>query len=128
MGLNFGCRHSHSVDRAALIVAAMHQSGMRRLIFVSSMGIYGEVPGERYRSILAPYRDSAAIVGASGLNYTVLRPGWFTRESEVNSRITRTGEPFVGHGVSIDSLSDPIAKLALDPSLHSGESIGVSRG
>jgi uncharacterized protein YbjT (DUF2867 family) len=114
--------------QAKAIVAAMNETGVRRLIFISSMGIYGEVPGERYRSILDPYRDSAAIVEASGLNYTVLRPGWFTRESEVNYRITRKGEPFVGHDVSLDSLSDLIAKLALDPSLHSGESIGVSRG
>jgi len=110
------------------IVAAMKATGVRRLIFISSMGIYGEVPGERYRSILDPYRDSATIVEASGLNYTVLRPGWFTRESEVNYRTTRKGEPFAGHDVSLDSLSDLISKLALDPSLHSGESIGVSRG
>ncbi|HUI71046.1 MAG TPA: hypothetical protein VL354_11045 [Spirochaetia bacterium] len=33
---------------------------IRRLIFISSMGIYGDVPGERYSSVLDPYRDSAA--------------------------------------------------------------------
>ncbi len=114
--------------QARAIVAAMRETGVQRLIFVSSMSIYGEVPGEAYRSILDPYRDSAAIVEASELNYTVLRPGWFTLDREVNHRITRKGEPFVGHDVSLDSLSDLIVKLALDPSLHSRESIGVSRG
>ncbi len=38
----------------------MHAVGLRRRVFVSSMGIYGEVPGERYRSVLDPYRDSVA--------------------------------------------------------------------
>jgi uncharacterized protein YbjT (DUF2867 family) len=106
----------------------MRETGVQRLIFVSTMGIDGEVPGEAYRSILDPYRDSAAIVEASDLNYTVLRPGWFTRDHEVNYRITRKGEPFVGHDVSLDSLSDLIVKLSFDPSLHSRESIGASRG
>ena len=114
--------------QARAIVAAMRETGVQRLIFVSSMGIYGEVPGEAYRSILDPYRDLAAIVEASDLNHTVLRPGWFTRDHEVNYRITRKGEPFVGHDVSLDSLSDLIVKLSFDPSLHSRESIGVSRG
>ena len=39
--------------QARAIVDAMHATGLNRLIFVSSMGIYGEVPGETYRSILA---------------------------------------------------------------------------
>ncbi|MEZ0606559.1 NAD(P)H-binding protein [Paraburkholderia sp. IW21] len=37
------------------------------------------MPGERYRAILAPYGDSAEIIEQSDLDYTVLRPGWFTR-------------------------------------------------
>lgn len=47
---------------ARTIIAAMQATGLKRLIFISSMGIYGEVPGERYRSILDPYRDSAALI------------------------------------------------------------------
>ncbi len=50
--------------QAECIVKAMHAVGVRRLIFISSMGIYGEVPGERYRSVLDPYRDSAAVIEA----------------------------------------------------------------
>ena len=45
--------------QARAIVDAMHATGLKRLIFISSMGIYGEVPGEKYRSVLDPYRDSA---------------------------------------------------------------------
>lgn len=41
-------------QQAHAIVDAMHATGLRRLIFISSMGIYGEVPGERYSSIVDP--------------------------------------------------------------------------
>ena len=40
--------------QARAIIDAMHATGLKRLIFVSSMGIYGEVPGEIYRSSSTP--------------------------------------------------------------------------
>jgi uncharacterized protein YbjT (DUF2867 family) len=102
--------------QARSIIDAMHAARLKRLIFIGSMGIYGEVPGERYRSILDPYRDSAALIEQSDLDYTILRPGWFTRDAEVNYQITRKGEPFKGYDVSFD------------PALHVRESLGVSSG
>jgi len=114
--------------QAESIVAAMHATRVRRLIFISSMGIYGEVPSERYQSVLDPYRDSAAIVEGSDLDYTILRPGWFTRDDEVSYQLTQKGQPFKGHDVSLDSLSDLIVKLALTPGMESRRSLGVSRG
>jgi hypothetical protein len=104
----------------------MHAVGLKRLIFVSSMGIYGEVPGEKYRSILGRYRDSAAEIEKSDLHYTILRPGWFTHDKTVTYRITRKGEPFKGHDVSLGGLSDLITKLATDPGLYLRCGIGVS--
>lgn len=115
-------------QQATSSVAAMHATGLRRLIFISSMGIYGEVPGEPYRSVLHPYRDSAAIIEASDLDYTILRPGWLTRDESVDYRITHKGKPFRGRDVSLNSLSDLIAKLALTPGLQVRSSLGVSRG
>lgn len=114
-------------QQAEHIVAAMHAAGVKRLIFISSMGIYDEVPGERYRSVLDPYRDSAAVIESSDLDYTILRPGWFTHDDEVAYQLTRKGQPFEGHDVSLNSLSDLITKLVTTPGLHSRESLGVSR-
>jgi hypothetical protein len=37
----------NTTPQAQRIVEAMHTTGLRRLIFISSMGIYSEVPGER---------------------------------------------------------------------------------
>ncbi|GAC1408080.1 MAG: SDR family oxidoreductase [Burkholderiaceae bacterium] len=114
-------------EQARSIVTSMKEVGLKRLIFISSMGIYGEVPGEKYRSILDPYRDAAAVIEASSLDYTVLRPGWFTHSPKVDYQITQKGEPVRGHDVSLNSLSDVIVKLALDPMLHVRCSIGVSQ-
>jgi nucleoside-diphosphate-sugar epimerase len=54
-------------QQAECIVQAMNKAGVKRLIFISSMGIYGEVPGERHGSIFDPYR-------ISGKRYRSLRP------------------------------------------------------
>jgi uncharacterized protein YbjT (DUF2867 family) len=112
--------------QARVIIDAMHATGLKRLIFISSMGIYGEVPGEKYRSVLDPYRHSAALIEASDLDYTILRPGWFTREPEGPFQITQKGEPFQGHDISLDSLSTLIARIAKTPGLYVRSSIGVS--
>jgi uncharacterized protein YbjT (DUF2867 family) len=114
-------------QQAEHIVTAMHEASVKRLIFISSMGIYGEVPGERYRSILDPYRDSAAVIEASDLDYTLLRPGWFTQTGETDCQLTQKGQPFRGHDVSLAALSTLIARLVTTPGLHQRESLGVSR-
>ena len=55
-------------------IAAMHSAGLRHHVFISPMGVYGEVPGERYRGILDPYRDAALEIEGSEFDYTILRP------------------------------------------------------
>lgn len=112
--------------QARSIIDAMMAEGLRRLIFISSMGIYGEVPGETYRRVLDPYRDSAAAIEASELDYTILRPGWFKRDGRTDYQLTRKGEPFQGHDVSFDALSRLIVELAIVPGHHIRESLGVS--
>lgn len=113
--------------QAQSVITAMHATGVRRLIFVSSMGIYGEVPGERYRSVLDPYRDSAAEIEASDLDYTLLRPGWFTHGNEVDYWLTQKGEPFEGYHVSRVSIADLICYLVNHPEQHLRESLGIAR-
>ena len=114
--------------QARIIIDAMHAAGPKRLIFISSMGIYGEVPGETYRGVLDPYRECAALIEASDLDYTILRPGWFTRKSVGPCRVTQKGEPFQGHDIALDSLSALIARIVTTPDLYLRCSIGVSDG
>jgi nucleoside-diphosphate-sugar epimerase len=108
------------------VVEAMIATGVKRLIWISSMGIYDEVPGQRYISILDPYRNSAEIIEASDLDYTILRPGWFTNKDEIDYEITQKGEPFKGHDISRKSLADLIVKLAVTPGMGVRHSLGVS--
>jgi hypothetical protein len=77
--------------------------------------------------VLDPYRDSAAVIEKSDLEYTILRPGWFTHDQAIDYRLTQKGEPFHGHDVSLNSLSDLIAKLALSPTMEVRRSLGVSK-
>jgi uncharacterized protein YbjT (DUF2867 family) len=109
------------------IVKAMDETGVKRLIFISSMGIYDEVPGERYGSILDPYRKSAAIIEASDLDYTILRPAWFNNQNEIDYETTQKGEPFKGSVVSRKSVADLVVKLAVTPGLEVRRSLGVNK-
>lgn len=117
---------------AKKIVAAMDRNNVSRLVFISSMGIYNEIPASVGASgnlesnpILQSYRDAADIVEASDLNYTVVRPGWFT-SGPVDYEITHKGEPFGGHDVSVKSIADLVTKLLNDENLYSRESIGIN--
>jgi len=112
---------------ATNIVKTMNETGLRRLIFISSMGIYDEVPGQKYRSILDPYRDAARVIEASNLDYTIVRPAWFTDADEIDYETTQKGEPFKGGIVSRKSLADFIVKLALSPDLELRHSVGVNK-
>jgi uncharacterized protein YbjT (DUF2867 family) len=112
---------------AGAIVEAMNATGVRRLIFISSMGIYDEVPGEKSGSILDPYRKSAALIEASDLDYTILRPAWFTDANEIDYRTTQKGEPFRGSVVSRKSVAALVVKLAQSPHLEVRRSLGVSK-
>jgi uncharacterized protein YbjT (DUF2867 family) len=113
--------------QARTIVKAMRAAGLKRLIFISSMGIYDEVPGEKHGSILDPYRKSAAVIEASDLDYTILRPAWFTDGDDVDYQTTEKGQPFKGSSVSRKSIADLIVKLALTPQMAVRGSLGVSK-
>jgi uncharacterized protein YbjT (DUF2867 family) len=109
------------------IVEAMEATNVRRLIFISSMGIYDEVPGEKYGSILNPYRKATSVIELSNLDYTILRPAWFTNKDEINYETTQKGEPFKGYEVSRKSVAGLVVKLAKSPSLEIRSSLGVNR-
>ncbi|SEH41643.1 NAD(P)H-binding protein [Magnetospirillum fulvum] len=113
--------------QADAIIAAMHKANVQRLIFISSMGIYDEVPGERHGSILDPYRQSAATIEASDLDYTIIRPAWLNDRDEIAYGTTVKGEIFANAGASVSrkSVADLIVKLATTPGLGRRESLGL---
>lgn len=114
--------------QAKAIVAAMQAAGVGRVIFISSMGIYDEVPGERHGSILDPYRNSARVIESSELDYAVIRPAWLNDRNEIAYGTTAKGETFrnAGDYVSRKSVADLIVKLVGQPALGN-VSLGVHK-
>jgi uncharacterized protein YbjT (DUF2867 family) len=120
--------------QAGSVIAAMRAAGVKRLIFVLSLGIYDEVPGKfgewnnaTIGEDLKPFRRAADVIEASGLDYTILRPAWLMDEDEVDYELTARGQPFKGTVVSRKSVGDLIAKVIASPGLHVGESLGLNK-
>ncbi|AKP67353.1 NAD(P)H-binding protein [Companilactobacillus ginsenosidimutans] len=118
---------------AQSIVTAMDKSDVKRLLFITSMGIYNEIPASmgggnlNSNPMLSSYRKAADIIEASDLDYTVIRPGWFDNSDDTDYEITKKGEPFGGHDVSITSIADLVVRLAHDPKLGLRDSLGINR-
>ena len=105
------------------IVKAMGETGVKRLIFISSIGIY-DIP---LRPVLKPYRKAADVIESSELDYTILRPTWFTNDDEVDYEITRKGEAEKGSVISQKSLATFIAKIIETPEDYVRENLGINK-
>ncbi len=112
----------------------MHATGVKRLIFVSGLGIYDEVPGkfgEWNNQMVGPElvdsRKAADILEESDLNYSILHCVWMTNDDVIDYEITKKGEPFKGTIISRKSIADLIVKLIQKPELHVQGSIGVNQ-
>lgn len=122
---------SGPVDKIAQqVVYAMQREHVKRLVAINSVGIYNEVPATiptdnlDDSTILPAYRRAADIIEASDLDYTILRPGWFT-DGPVNYETTQKGELFGGMYVSVASIADA-ALRALTTDYGHRESIGLN--
>jgi uncharacterized protein YbjT (DUF2867 family) len=105
------------------IVSAMQETGVKRIIAISSIGIY-EMP---LKSVLVPYRKLADIIESSGLDYTILRPDWFTNANEISYSITQKGETEKGTAVSRKSIAAFISTIIEKPALHKNENLGINK-
>lgn len=108
---------------ATNIVKAMQETGVKRIIAISSIGIY-ETP---VKSVLKPYRALADIIEKSGLDYTILRPDWFTNADEVDYALTKKGQPESGSAISRKSIAAFVGTLIGNPLLHIKENVGISK-
>ena len=105
------------------IVKAMDEKGVKELIFISSIGIYDVA----LKSVLKPYRKAADVIEASDLEYTILRPTWFTNTDEVDYETTRKGEPEQGSVISQKSLATLITKIIESPENYIRKNLGVNK-
>ncbi|WP_462400404.1 SDR family oxidoreductase [Lacticaseibacillus pantheris] len=122
-------------DQARAVVTAMNNAGIKRLIWISTLGIYDEVPGAFGRwnhqmldgGYLEHYAAAAQVIEASDLNYTIIRPAWLSNRDVVDYETTQKGEPFKGTEVSRKSIADYVVNLINDPAKEVRHSVGVNQ-
>lgn len=130
---------------SANVVNAMKETGVKRIIAISSMGIYGaswkatlrggkNSPGffnsimlTLMKPLFPQYRKLAERVEQSGLEYTILRPGRFTYDDEVNYKVTYKGQPESGRDISRKSIASFVAKIVNEPDTFVNQNVGLSK-
>lgn len=122
------------IPMAKAVVDMMDKAGIKRLVWISSLGIYNEVPGEFgawnaniLGDYLVNYRKAVDVIEASDLDYTIIRPAWLTDKDEVDFEITEKGELFRGTEVSRKSVASEVVELLLDPDEEVRASIGLDK-
>ncbi|RYQ10157.1 NAD-dependent dehydratase [Bifidobacterium pseudolongum subsp. globosum] len=122
------------IPMAKAVVDMMDKAGIKRLVWISSLGIYNEVPGEFgawnaniLGDYLVNYRKAVDVIEASDLDYTIIRPAWLTDKDEVDFEITEKGELFRGTEVSRKSVASEVVKLLLNPDEEVRASIGLDK-
>jgi len=61
------------------------------------------------------------------LEYTILRPDWFTNGNEVDYEITHKGKPEIGGALSRKSIAAFVGELVKDPEVYVKENVGISK-
>lgn len=122
------------IPMAKAVVDMMDKAGIKRLVWISSLGIYNEVPGEFgawnaniLGDYLVNYRKAVDVIEASDLDYTIIRPAWLTDKDEVDFEITEKGELFRGTEVSRKSVASEVVELLLNPDEEMRASIGLDK-
>lgn len=121
-------------EQAARIVESMTAAGVGRLVFVTALGIYDEIPGpfgewnrREIGQYLGPYRAAADTIERSGLDYTILRPAWLTDADEISYEITQRHESFKGTEVSRKSVAALVTDIVTSPEKWSRSNLGVDK-
>lgn len=121
-------------EQTKSLLKAMKKANKKRLIFISSLGAYHEVPGkfgewneQAIAAFLPGFRESAKLIESSDTDYTMIRPAWMSNKDEINYETTQKGEPFKGTEVSRKSIADFVVKLLIDPTQHINESVGLNK-
>lgn len=119
---------------AGNIVSAMKETGVRRLLFMGAVGIYDEIPQNmddednvRNNPEQVPNREAADIVESSGLNYTILRPGYLQDGDKEDFTLTFKGEQAKGYISTIPSVVELAVRLIDEDLLYIGQSVGITK-
>lgn len=121
--------------QAKTVVSAMKAAGVKRLIWISTLGIYDEVPGAYGQwnhqmlddGYLPTYAAAAKVIETSGLAFTIIRPAWLSDKDEINYEITHRTDAFKGTEVSRKSVAAEVVRLIQNPTEAVGDSLGLNK-
>lgn len=121
-------------QQAKSVVTAMNLVGIKRLIWIATLGIYDEVPGKFGQwnhhmldgGYLETYAAAAKVIENSDLDYTIVRPAWLSNKDIVSYETTEKREPFKGTEVSRKSVANFVVQLINEPEKASRHSVGVN--
>ncbi len=118
---------------AKAITQAMSESGIKRLVWVGSYGVYdGEIPESelnRIRAYNPPHREAVRAIESSGLDYTIIRAQWFSHADEIDYELTKKGEKFKNPSayISRKSIAHLVIRLCLEKDFGVKESLGINK-
>lgn len=121
--------------QAKAVVSAMKAAGVKRLIWISTLGIYDEVPGAYGQwnhqmlddGYLPTYAAAAKVIETSGLAFTIIRPAWLSDKDEIDYEITHRADAFKGTEVSRKSVAAEVVRLIQNPTEAVGDSLGLNK-
>lgn len=121
--------------QAKAVVSAMKAAGVKRLIWISTLGIYDEVPGAYGQwnhqmlddGYLPTYAAAAKVIETSGLAFTIIRPAWLSDKDEIDYEITHRTDAFKGTEVSRKSVAAEVVRLIQNPTEAVGDSLGLNK-
>lgn len=126
----------HNIEtQAKAVVTAMDHAQIKRLIWISTLGIYDEVPGNFGKwnhqmldnGYLPTYAAAAKAVEDSDLDYTIIRPAWLSNEPSIDYEITHRNDTFKGTEVSRASIAALVVDLVDHPDKAIRDSLGVNK-
>ncbi|WP_429971829.1 NAD(P)H-binding protein [Fructilactobacillus sp. Tb1] len=117
------------------IVKAMDENHVKRLIYVTGLGLYHEVPnpfGDWVESsvgseIMNDTRRAAKIIENSDIDYTIIRAAYMNNGAKIDYELTEKDTPFKGTIISRASIADLIVKIIKNPKLHEFSSLGIDK-
>lgn len=119
---------------ASNLVAAMEKENVRRLIFMGAVGIYNEIPVDmddkdnvRNNPDQISNREAVEIVENSGLDYTILRPGYLQEGDKDDFVLSFKGEATKGYISTISSVVELAIRLINDAKLYLHKSISITK-
>lgn len=112
-----------NIKELETIVSAMKESGTKKIILASILGIYDEVQGafgEWNMNMVGKEptlerRKAADYIEASGLDYTILRLTWlYNQDGNIKYEVTQKGEDFKGAQVARQAVAQLIIDIVND--------------